>query len=138
MAARPGFEPELGESKSPVLPLHHRAVEAAYVEPNEIPVKAGKTAFPIPDSGNRIPEGGYRIADCGERIGQTGKAVQSRIEKRENTKPSLRPGHSEPLPGTSLWRRACHRWRASAFDRRRCGGCCLFRDLKGENLLVGP
>jgi hypothetical protein len=26
LAARPGFEPELGESKSPVLPLHHQAV----------------------------------------------------------------------------------------------------------------
>jgi hypothetical protein len=25
MAARPGFEPGLGESKSPVLPLHHQA-----------------------------------------------------------------------------------------------------------------
>src|SRR5450755_4343034 len=27
LAARPGFEPGLGESKSPVLPLHHQAKE---------------------------------------------------------------------------------------------------------------
>ena len=26
LAARPGFEPGLGDSKSPVLPLHHRAL----------------------------------------------------------------------------------------------------------------
>ena len=29
LAARRGFEPRLGESKSPVLPLHHQAIEGS-------------------------------------------------------------------------------------------------------------
>ena len=48
LAARPGFEPGLGESKSPVLPLHHQAVrvsEGEDVAPGVPPVKAERPAF---------------------------------------------------------------------------------------------
>src|SRR6185312_2999562 len=40
MAARPGFEPGLGESKSPVLPLHHQARKLKE-QPRSLRVKGG-------------------------------------------------------------------------------------------------
>jgi Stress responsive A/B Barrel Domain len=40
MAARPGFEPGQGESKSPVLPLHHQAVGGREIAPKRRSVKA--------------------------------------------------------------------------------------------------
>ncbi len=37
LAARPGFEPGSGDPKSPVLPLHHRAIRPRFWKPGGMP-----------------------------------------------------------------------------------------------------